>query len=158
MNWFILVWIIHKTVNLFILVWIIYKTVNLFILVWIVYKTVNLFILLWIVYFCEGIPNFDFYVFCLKYVILFFYTSYLPNSCETMARYRSKAFCGTYSSDGTMFMSACQGKLYLDAVLYWVYTWPGIVLKLFFKLLYIILLDYAKEVPLMQLLGYFSKL
>lgn len=36
--------------------------------------------------------------------------SFLPNSCETVARYRSKAFCGSYSSDGTVFMTACQDQ------------------------------------------------
>jgi len=35
---------------------------------------------------------------------------YLPNSCETMARFRNKVFCGQYSSDGSLFMSACQDQ------------------------------------------------
>ncbi|XP_047139583.1 DDB1- and CUL4-associated factor 11 isoform X1 [Hydra vulgaris] len=36
--------------------------------------------------------------------------SYLPNVCKVVANYRSKAFCGLYSSDGNVFMSACQDQ------------------------------------------------
>lgn len=36
--------------------------------------------------------------------------NYLPNTFQTVARYRSKAFCGTYSLDGDVFMSACQDQ------------------------------------------------
>jgi WD repeat-containing protein 23 len=36
--------------------------------------------------------------------------SYLPNTVEMKAKYGQKAFCGTYSRDGTVFMSACQGE------------------------------------------------
>ncbi|KAK2155981.1 hypothetical protein LSH36_224g01015 [Paralvinella palmiformis] len=35
---------------------------------------------------------------------------YLPNHKETKAAYRNKAFCGTYSQDGNIFLSACQDK------------------------------------------------
>ena len=34
---------------------------------------------------------------------------FLPNHCAIIERFRSKAFCGTYSFDGSVFMSACQG-------------------------------------------------
>lgn len=35
---------------------------------------------------------------------------YLPNHKEIKASYRNKAFCGTYSQDGDIFLSACQDK------------------------------------------------
>ncbi|KAK3745060.1 hypothetical protein QZH41_014556, partial [Actinostola sp. cb2023] len=37
-------------------------------------------------------------------------SNYLPNTMETKGRYRQKAFCGTYSHDGTVFLSACQDE------------------------------------------------
>ncbi|KXJ16439.1 DDB1- and CUL4-associated factor 11 [Exaiptasia diaphana] len=37
-------------------------------------------------------------------------SNYLPNTMETKARYRQKAFCGTYSQDGKVFLSACQDE------------------------------------------------
>ena len=39
------------------------------------------------------------------------FCSYLPNECEIMASYHHKAFCGTYSQDGKVFLSASQGEL-----------------------------------------------
>ncbi|XP_071446703.1 DDB1- and CUL4-associated factor 11 isoform X1 [Hetaerina americana] len=35
---------------------------------------------------------------------------YLPNKKGIVASYRSKAFCGTYSKDGNVFLSACQDR------------------------------------------------
>lgn len=37
-------------------------------------------------------------------------TPYLPNFCDTVAHYRQKAFCGTYSVDGKIFLSASQDQ------------------------------------------------
>lgn len=37
-------------------------------------------------------------------------TPYLPNNLELMACYRQKAFCGTYSEDGNIFLSAAQDQ------------------------------------------------
>ena len=37
--------------------------------------------------------------------------SYLPNHMDEMARYNHKAFCGVYSADGNVFLSAAQGTL-----------------------------------------------
>lgn len=37
-------------------------------------------------------------------------SSFLPNSCTIVESFRSKAFCGTYSEDGSVFMSACQDQ------------------------------------------------
>ncbi|KAL4234099.1 DDB1- and CUL4-associated factor 11 [Mactra antiquata] len=37
-------------------------------------------------------------------------TPYLPNCCTVVARYRQKAFCGTYSVDGNIFLSAAQDQ------------------------------------------------
>lgn len=37
-------------------------------------------------------------------------TPYLPNNFEMMASYRQKAFCGTYSVDGNIFLSAAQDQ------------------------------------------------
>jgi hypothetical protein len=36
--------------------------------------------------------------------------NYVPNKMKTVAKYHSKAFCGTYSKDGNYFLSACQGE------------------------------------------------
>ncbi|EDO46488.1 predicted protein, partial [Nematostella vectensis] len=36
---------------------------------------------------------------------------YLPNTMTVKAKYRQKAFCGTYSRDGTVFLSACQDEV-----------------------------------------------
>ncbi|XP_065064289.1 DDB1- and CUL4-associated factor 11-like [Rhopilema esculentum] len=35
---------------------------------------------------------------------------FLPNSMQTMKKFRQKLFCGEYSTDGTVFMSACQDQ------------------------------------------------
>ncbi|XP_060567782.1 DDB1- and CUL4-associated factor 11-like isoform X2 [Ruditapes philippinarum] len=37
-------------------------------------------------------------------------TPYLPNYCDSVANYRQKAFCGTYSVDGNIFLSASQDQ------------------------------------------------
>ncbi|CAH1269756.1 DCAF11 [Branchiostoma lanceolatum] len=37
-------------------------------------------------------------------------SSFVPNSMQTMAQYRHKAFCGQYSLDGSVFLSACQDQ------------------------------------------------
>lgn len=36
--------------------------------------------------------------------------SFLPNHVTHKDTYQQKAFCGVYSDDGNMFLSACQGK------------------------------------------------
>ncbi|XP_072024526.1 DDB1- and CUL4-associated factor 11-like [Amphiura filiformis] len=36
--------------------------------------------------------------------------NYLPNQMEIVARLNSKVFCGTYSKDGNVFLSACQDQ------------------------------------------------
>ncbi|XP_022091921.1 DDB1- and CUL4-associated factor 11-like [Acanthaster planci] len=36
--------------------------------------------------------------------------SFLPNSMRTVAQYCTKAFCGNYSKDGSVFLSACQDQ------------------------------------------------
>lgn len=35
--------------------------------------------------------------------------SFLPNKMHQVAKYNSKAFCGTYSQDGRFFLTASQG-------------------------------------------------
>ncbi len=35
---------------------------------------------------------------------------FLPNKRQVLLKYRQKAFCGSYSDDGDLFLSACQGK------------------------------------------------
>lgn len=37
-------------------------------------------------------------------------SSFLPNYVSHKDTYQQKAFCGVYSEDGNMFLSACQGK------------------------------------------------
>lgn len=37
-------------------------------------------------------------------------TPFLPNYCDMVASYRQKAFCGTYSTDGNIFLSAAQDQ------------------------------------------------
>ncbi|XP_031559643.1 DDB1- and CUL4-associated factor 11-like isoform X2 [Actinia tenebrosa] len=37
-------------------------------------------------------------------------SNYLPNTVKIKAKYGQKAFCGTYSRDGTVFLSACQDE------------------------------------------------
>lgn len=39
-----------------------------------------------------------------------FLHSFLPNYVSHKDTYQQKAFCGVYSEDGNMFLSACQGK------------------------------------------------
>lgn len=36
--------------------------------------------------------------------------NYIPNQVKIVAKYHSKAFCGTYSKDGNYFLSACQDR------------------------------------------------
>ncbi len=36
--------------------------------------------------------------------------NFLPNRREQVARFGQKIFCGTYSKNGEIFMSACQGN------------------------------------------------
>ena len=38
------------------------------------------------------------------------FESYLPNKADLIAKYKQKVFCGTYSTCGDLFMSACQGN------------------------------------------------
>eukprot|EP00111_Clytia_hemisphaerica_P016018 TCONS_00047376-protein len=38
------------------------------------------------------------------------YSKFLPNKCDIVEKFRSKVFCGTYSNDGSVFMSACQDQ------------------------------------------------
>lgn len=45
----------------------------------------------------------------LKIFLYQFFFRFLPSHCSIVERFRSKAFCGTYSHDGSVFMSACQG-------------------------------------------------
>ena len=35
--------------------------------------------------------------------------NYLPNEFKQVAKYSNKMFCGTYSKDGNIFLSASQG-------------------------------------------------
>lgn len=35
----------------------------------------------------------------------------MPNYHEILKEYQRKVFCGTYSKEGNIFLSACQGKL-----------------------------------------------
>ncbi|XP_013410755.1 DDB1- and CUL4-associated factor 11 isoform X2 [Lingula anatina] len=37
-------------------------------------------------------------------------SKYLPNHKDTVAQFHSKVFCGTYSQDGDIFLSACQDQ------------------------------------------------
>lgn len=37
-------------------------------------------------------------------------SNFLPNTYEVMAKYSHKAFCGTYSQDGNIFLTACQDR------------------------------------------------
>lgn len=37
--------------------------------------------------------------------------TYLPCSKEEVASYSNKAFCGTFSTDGEQFLTACQGNI-----------------------------------------------
>ena len=38
------------------------------------------------------------------------YLRYLPNTKQCSLHLPGKGFCGTYSEDGDIFISACQGK------------------------------------------------
>lgn len=40
----------------------------------------------------------------------FVFIRFLPNSPHVVQCYSHKAFCGTYSQDGELFLTACQGK------------------------------------------------
>ena len=40
------------------------------------------------------------------------YSKILPNRKTEIARHSSKLFCGSYSTNGDIFMSACQGTIY----------------------------------------------
>ncbi|XP_033223372.1 DDB1- and CUL4-associated factor 11 isoform X2 [Belonocnema kinseyi] len=37
-------------------------------------------------------------------------SNYLPNRMQQVAKYNSKAFCGSYSTDGKFFLTACQDR------------------------------------------------
>lgn len=39
----------------------------------------------------------------------FVFLSFLPNMMERKVRYHQKLFCGRYSTNGDIFLSACQG-------------------------------------------------
>lgn len=36
-------------------------------------------------------------------------STFLPNKMKKVARYRTKAFCGSYSADGKLLVTASQG-------------------------------------------------
>lgn len=36
-------------------------------------------------------------------------SNFIPNEMSAAAEYHSKAFCGSFSKDGNVFLSACQG-------------------------------------------------
>lgn len=38
-------------------------------------------------------------------------STFLPNKMKKIARYRSKAFCGSYSTDGKLLVTASQGLI-----------------------------------------------
>jgi hypothetical protein len=42
----------------------------------------------------------------------------LPNKVRNIAKYNHKAFCGTYSHDGTKLLTACQGLCSGICILY----------------------------------------
>ena len=44
-----------------------------------------------------------------KLMFNFVFLSFLPNMMERKARYHQKLFCGRYSTNGDIFLSACQG-------------------------------------------------
>jgi hypothetical protein len=39
------------------------------------------------------------------------FSRYLPNAVKEVVQHRAKVFCGRYSQDGSVFMSASQGML-----------------------------------------------
>lgn len=39
-------------------------------------------------------------------------SNFLPNKMHQVAKYNTKAFCGSYSKDGRFFLTASQGKLH----------------------------------------------
>ena len=41
---------------------------------------------------------------------------FLPNERQVLGRYRQKVFCGSYSDDGNLFLTSCQGKTKSDFV------------------------------------------
>ena len=43
---------------------------------------------------------------------------FIPNTRQFLSRFKQKAFCGIYSDDGNMFLSACQGTPRLTHILY----------------------------------------
>ena len=43
--------------------------------------------------------------------LIFSFRSYLPNSVKNSIKQPAKVFCGRYSQDGSMFMSASQGEV-----------------------------------------------
>lgn len=49
-------------------------------------------------------------VVCQMILTLMFPSSFLPNYVSHKDTYQQKAFCGVYSENGNMFLSACQGK------------------------------------------------
>lgn len=44
-----------------------------------------------------------------KLMLNFVFLSFLPNMMEKKVRYHQKLFCGRYSTNGDIFLSACQG-------------------------------------------------
>uniref|UniRef100_A0A665X545 DDB1- and CUL4-associated factor 11 n=1 Tax=Echeneis naucrates TaxID=173247 RepID=A0A665X545_ECHNA len=50
------------------------------------------------------------YTFCQVTLNLVFFYSFLPNYVSQKDTYQQKAFCGVYSEDGNMFLSACQDQ------------------------------------------------
>lgn len=45
-----------------------------------------------------------------RYLISTLLSSFLPNYVSHSDKYQQKAFCGVYSEDGSLFLSASQGK------------------------------------------------
>lgn len=50
-------------------------------------------------------------------------SNFLPNKMHQVAKYSTKAFCGSYSKDGRFFLTASQGKsfffLYSKIIIYY---------------------------------------
>ncbi len=49
--------------------------------------------------------------FCSTPKVGFFLYSFLPNAMRKIENFRSRVFCGTFSKEGNIFLSACQGEV-----------------------------------------------
>ena len=47
---------------------------------------------------------------CILLILLHKYFRFIPNKKVSSFRYRDKAFCGTFSKDGDIFVTAGQGN------------------------------------------------